>query len=45
MWVVSLPGFRMAALPDLIARQAMFTTTSGRASKMTRRTPMGHETR
>ena len=31
--------------PDLMARAAMFTTTSGRASKMTSRTPIGQETR
>jgi hypothetical protein len=31
----------MAALPDLIAREAMLAMTSGRASKMIRRTPMG----
>jgi hypothetical protein len=37
--------FRIAALPDLMAREAMLAMTSGRASKMMRRTPMGHETR
>ena len=31
--------------PDLMARAAMFTTTSGRASKMTNKTPMGQVTR
>lgn len=36
--------FRMAAFPDLIARAAMFAMTSGRASKMIRRTPMGQVT-
>lgn len=35
---------RMAALPDLIARAAMLAMTSGRASKMMRRTPMGQVT-
>jgi hypothetical protein len=39
--VDSLPPLRMAALPDLIAREAMLAMTSGRASKMIRRTPMG----
>lgn len=36
---------RMAALPDLMAKLAMLAMTSGRASNMMRRTPMGHETR
>jgi len=40
----SLP-FNIAALPDLTARDAMFAMTSGRASKMMRRTPIGHVTR
>jgi hypothetical protein len=31
--------------PDLRASAATFTTTSGRASKMTRSTPIGHEMR
>ena len=31
--------------PDLSASAAMLTITSGRASKMTRSTPIGHETR
>ena len=35
---------RMAAFPDLIAREAMLATTSGRASKMIKRTPIGHVT-
>ena len=35
---------RMAAFPDLIAREAMLAMTSGRASKMIRRTPIGHVT-
>ena len=33
--------FNIAALPDLIARAAMFAITSGRASKMMSRTPIG----
>lgn len=37
--------FRIAALPDLIASDAMFAMTSGRASKMTKSTPIGQETR
>ncbi len=41
----SLPPLRIAALPDLMARAAMFTTTSGRASKMTSKTPIGQVTR
>lgn len=45
VWILSLPPFRMAALPDLIASAAMFTTTSGRASKMTSSTPTGQVTR
>jgi hypothetical protein len=32
-------------LPDFIARAAMFTTTSGLASKMTNNTPIGQVTR
>src|SRR5437773_7039834 len=36
---------RIAALPDFMARDAMFAITSGRASKMMRRVPMGHVTR
>ena len=43
--VDSLPPLRMAALPDLMAREAMLAMTSGRASKMMRRTPMGQVTR
>ena len=43
--VDSLPPLRMAALPDLMARDAMLAMTSGRASKMMRRTPMGQVTR
>jgi len=35
----------IAALPDLIAREAMLAITSGRASKMTRSTPIGQLTR
>ncbi len=38
----SFPPFKIAALPDLIARLAMLTTTSGRASKMHSSTPIGH---
>lgn len=33
--------FRIAALPDLIARAAIFAMTSGRASKIISRTPIG----
>lgn len=40
-WVDSRPPFRMAALPDLRARAEMLAITSGRASKIMRRTPMG----
>lgn len=36
--------FKMAALPDLIAREAMLAMTSGRASKMIKSTPIGQET-
>ena len=36
--------FNMAALPDLIAKEAMFAMTSGRASNIIKSTPMGHET-
>lgn len=35
---------RIAALPDLIANEAMLAITSGRASKMMRRTPIGQVT-
>lgn len=34
--------FNIAALPDLIAREAMFAITSGRASNIISSTPMGH---
>ena len=37
--------FRIAALPDLMASEAIFAMTSGRASKMIRRTPIGQDTR
>lgn len=37
----SYEPFKIAALADLIASDAMFAITSGRASKMIRRTPMG----
>jgi len=37
--------FKIAAFPDLIARDAIFAMTSGRASKMMRSTPMGQLTR
>lgn len=36
---------RMAALPDLIANEAILAMTSGRASKMIRRVPIGQVTR
>jgi hypothetical protein len=41
LWDDSRPPFRMAALPDLIARAEMFAITSGRASNIMRRTPIG----
>jgi hypothetical protein len=37
----SRPPLRMAAFPDLMARAEMLAITSGRASKIMRRTPMG----
>lgn len=37
--------FRIAAFPDFIARAAILAMTSGRASNMMRRTPIGHVTR
>jgi hypothetical protein len=37
-----LKPFNIAAFPDLIAREAIFAITSGRASKMMSNTPMGH---
>lgn len=39
--VDSLPPLRIAALADFMARDAMLAITSGRASKIIRRTPMG----
>lgn len=42
--VDSLPPLRIAAFPDLIASEAMLAMTSGRASKMMRRTPIGQDT-
>lgn len=36
--------FKMAAFPDFIAREAILAITSGRASKMIKRTPIGQET-
>ena len=33
---------RIAAFPDFIAREAILAMTSGRASKMINRTPIGH---
>lgn len=44
LWEDSRPPLRMAAFPDLMARAEMLAMTSGRASKMMRRTPMGHVT-
>lgn len=35
--------FRIAAFADLIAKEAMFAITSGRASKMINKTPIGHD--
>ena len=43
--VDSLPPLRIAALADLIANDAMLAMTSGRASKMIRSTPIGHDCR
>lgn len=40
-WVLSLPPFRITALPLLRARAVIFAITSGRASNITKRTPMG----
>lgn len=37
----SLPPFKIAAFPDLMASAEILAMTSGRASKMIRRTPMG----
>lgn len=39
--VDSFPPLRIAALADLMARDAMLAMTSGLASKMIKRTPMG----
>jgi hypothetical protein len=36
----SRPPFRMAALPDLMARAEMLAITSGRASNIMSRTPI-----
>ena len=36
---------RIAAFPDLMAKEAIFAITSGRASKITSSTPMGQVTR
>lgn len=36
--------FRIAAFPDLMAREAILAMTSGRASKIIRSTPIGHDT-
>ena len=41
LWLDSRPPFKIAALPDLMANAEMLAMTSGRASKMMRRTPMG----
>ena len=40
----SLPPFKITALPDFIAREAIWEITSGRASKITPITPIGQET-
>ena len=37
--------FRIAAFPDLMAREDMLAITSGRASNIMRSTPMGQVTR
>lgn len=37
----SFPPFKIAALPDLMAKEVILTITSGRASKMTSSTPIG----
>ena len=42
--VDSFPPFKIAAFPDLIAKDAMFAMTSGLASNMMRSTPIGHDT-
>ena len=42
--VDSFPPFKIAAFPDLIASEAILAMTSGRASKIIRRTPIGHDT-
>ena len=36
--------FKIAALPDLMARAAMFAITSGRASNIINKTPIGQLT-
>ncbi|KAH3665247.1 hypothetical protein OGATHE_004062 [Ogataea polymorpha] len=41
----SFPPFKIAALPDLIAKAVMLAITSGRLSKMMSRTPTGHVSR
>lgn len=45
LWLDSRPPLRMATLPDFMARALMLAMTSGRASKMMRRTPIGQVTR
>jgi hypothetical protein len=35
--------FKIAAFADLIANEAMLAMTSGRASKMIKSTPIGHD--
>lgn len=44
MDVIKHIPFRMAALPDFMANEAMLAMTSGRASKIIRRTPIGQVT-
>jgi len=42
--VIEIIPFKIAALPDLIASDEILAITSGRASKMTSKTPSGHVT-
>ncbi len=43
--IVDFKPFKIAAFPDLIAKDAILAITSGRASKMISRTPIGQLTR
>jgi len=42
--VDSFPPFKIAALPDLMAKEAMLAITSGLASNIMSSTPIGHDT-